>query len=370
MKQFLRNITISGFTIILFFSCAEKNNQTTNDMKNKSQRGLADTIGFAISEAQVEAVVKMAEAKEAKSLQREKMEFSQPFIAGITPHDDYIYAGQVYVHIMNKIKAKRIILFGVAHKARKWQVKDKMIFDDFKIWKGPYGPVAVSGLRKDIIRQLPASSYLISNKYQAEEHSLEALIPLLQYYNRDVEIVPILIPYMNWEKMADLTLVLAKEVSAICKKNNWELGKDLGFLISNDCCHYGDQDWGGKNFASFGCEIGGYQQAMAREQQIIDRFLTGAIEPQRLKNMLYTLVEEKDVYQYKITWCGRFAVPFGLNFLYHLTSMLHTTHLQGELLKYGTSVGLGELPLKNTGLGLTAVSNLHHWVGYAAVGFR
>ena len=46
----------------------------------------------------------------------------------------------------------------------------------------------------------------------------------------------------------------------------------------------------------------------------------------------------------------------------------------GHLLRYGTSLSEAEVPVseatREAGLGYTAPSNLHHWVGYAAVGYR
>ena len=47
---------------------------------------------------------------------------------------------------------------------------------------------------------------------------------------------------------------------------------------------------------------------------------------------------------------------------------------EGTLLRYGTSLSEPELPVsaqaREGGLGYTAPSNFHHWVGYAAVGYR
>lgn len=228
----------------------------------------------------------------------------------------------------------------------------------------------VCKLREQILKSLPKDYYLISNEYQSEEHSLEALIPFLQYYNRDVEIVPILVPYMNWERMDSLSIKMAEVLGKIIKVNDWELGKDIGFLISTDCCHYGDQDWGGKNYAPFGCDLLGYKKTIDREYDLIYNHLSGSIEPNRLHRLLYRLVDKSDIHQYKITWCGRFSVPFCVDFLHRLTQCLRIQLLDGHLLRYGTSVSLGELPIRNLGLGSTAPSNLHHCVGYCAMGFR
>lgn len=333
-------------------------------------RGLADTVGFSRTADQIEAVVRFSEALEADSLAVEVERFPEPWIAGIAPHDDHIYAGQVYVHVMRQIRAKRVILLGVAHRAWKWGVEDRLIFDAFEKWRGPYGPVRVSDVREAILDRLPADCFLVSNDCQSEEHSLEGLIPFLQYYNRDVEIVPILVPYMEWERMDTLASLLAGVVGELVEANGWVLGKDLAFLISTDCVHYGDEGWDGKDYAPFGADETGYRKAVEREYDLIQNHLVGPIRPERLLSLLYRLVDEADVHEYRITWCGRFSIPFGLDFLYHLTQSLGRPPLSGHLLRYGTSVELGKLPVEALGLGVTAPNTLRHWVGYCAVGYE
>ncbi|HOW89458.1 MAG TPA: AmmeMemoRadiSam system protein B, partial [Elusimicrobiales bacterium] len=62
----------------------------------------------------------------------------------ISPHDDYAYTGYLYPAILKNLKAKTIILLGVAHKARQLGLEDQLIFDSFSFWKAPCGDVPVS----------------------------------------------------------------------------------------------------------------------------------------------------------------------------------------------------------------------------------
>jgi len=354
--------------LMLFFvlsSCTKKGSGQKSDM-----RGLADTVGFALNPEQIEAVVAKSVDLERDSLNAEKKLFTEPWIGGICPHDDHVYAGRVYVHLLQNVKAKRIILFGVGHKAWRWGVKDKMIFDDFKLWRGPYKPVHVmTKFRKQIISALDTSFYLVSNKFQTEEHSIEGIVPFLQYYNKDVEILPIIIPYMQWSRMDSLAGALSAIVSKLIIEKGWQPGKDIAFIISNDCVHYGDEGWGGKNFASFGCDEKGFKNAVKREYGIINSYLAGEIEQPRLEKFLYTMVE-KDLFTYKIPWCGRFSVPFGLDFMYHIAKDMKHAPLKGTLLRYGTSYNLGRMDIGMDKPGVTAPRSLHHWVGYAAIGYK
>ena len=64
---------------------------------------------------------------------------------------------------------------------------------------------------------------------------------------------------------------------------------------------------------------------------------------------------------------------FGLEVLRKTVDRLGEPVPVGHLLRYGTSLSEAELPVsretRDAGLGYTAPSNLHHWVGYAAIGY-
>ena len=340
----------------------------------EKRRGLADTVGYAHKQDQVEAVARMCDSLESDYLREKLTEYgSNPeslWIAGVCPHDDYIYAGRVYADIIRNVTAKHVLLFGVAHRARNYNLEEKLIFDSYEEWRGPYGPVPVSPLRNTLLERLPPSDYTIHNEMQSVEHSVEGLIPFLQFYNHDVQIVSILVPYMNWEKLDEISRNLARVLSTIITENQFVLGQDVAFLCSNDCVHYGDQGWGGKNYAPFGADIKGYEQAVERDLNLIDQYLIRQLESEKLRDFFFQLVDQDDVRKYKITWCGRFSVPFGLNCIQYLMNDLQHPPLTGYLLRYDTSVAAGELPLKDFGLGTTAPSNLRHWGGYCAIGYR
>ena len=92
-----------------------------------------------------------------------------------------------------------------------------------------------------------------------------------------------------------------------------------------------------------------------------------------MHGLLDTLVEPDDL-GYRLPWCGRFSVPFGLEVLRKISLATEGRAPTGELLSYGTSLTGPELPVsaaaREGGLGYTAPSNFHHWVGYAAVGYQ
>ncbi|MBN2430003.1 MAG: AmmeMemoRadiSam system protein B, partial [Acidobacteria bacterium] len=284
---------------------------------------------------------------------------------------DYGYAGRLYQLVMPRITAKRVIIFGVFHKARVFECRDRLVFDDFRTWRGPFGAIPVSDLRAAIIQQLDSTDYIISNDMHTVEHSVEAVVPWLQAYNPDVEIVPVLVPYMEWPTLQTLSDRLSAALADICRRNGWEPGRDLAVVVSCDAVHYGDEGWGDSNYAAFGTDVLGYQQAVQRDRNIAEQLLSGPITPDKLHDFLYTCVAERDVTHYQVTWCGRFSVPLGLDVARRLVRLLADRPLTGYLLDYGTSVSESTLDLSAAeGMGFTAPNNFHHFVGYAAMGYR
>jgi AmmeMemoRadiSam system protein B len=264
-----------------------------------------------------------------------------------------------------------VIVFGVFHRARLFDCRDRLVFDSFAEWHGPYGPVRVSPVRDEILRGLPEGDYLVDNDMQMVEHSVEALIPFLQAYNREVEIVSILVPYMDWDTIDRLATRFSDVLAKIAKDRGWKLGRDICLISSCDAVHYGDSGWGGKNYAEFGTDAAGYGAAVERDRRLAGDYLSGPVDRSKLRDFLYRCVDPGDVTDYEITWCGRFSVPFGLNVASRVAEKTESRSLEGALFDYGTSVSEASLDVEGLGrLGATAPNNLHHWVGYAAIGYR
>jgi AmmeMemoRadiSam system protein B len=336
-------------------------------------RGQLDTVGFVVDPAQAEDVVQRARELESAAITARDSELGTSaengFVGGVCPHDDHLYAAPVYVHLTERITAPRVILIGVFHKARLWDLEGVLVFDSFASWHGPWGPVPVDPLRDEIIQALAGESVIISNTMHCREHSIEAIVPFLQTHGRGTSIVPILVPYAGWERLAELADELATAIAWAMNRHQWRLGRDLAVVISSDAVHYGDDF----DHAPFGTDADAYERAVARDQDLVRRHLEGPLEADKLRALLHALVDPDDLRSYRIPWCGRFSVPFGLELLRQLAAKTGQSTPVGHLLRYGTSLSEAELPVssatREAGLGYTAPSNFHHWVGYAAVGY-
>lgn len=62
----------------------------------------------------------------------------------------------------------------------------------------PHGSVTVSATREGLMAALPKDIYQVHAEGQRIEHSIEAIMRLLGYYNKDMDIVPIVAPYMSF----------------------------------------------------------------------------------------------------------------------------------------------------------------------------
>jgi AmmeMemoRadiSam system protein B len=345
------------------------------DNQSMNLRGLADIVGFAHRADQMDEVMRRLRElypERAGGVQVPGGTRSRkPWRVALSPHDDYAYVGDLYPALLERVMAKTVVLFGVAHKARTLGLENQLLFDSFSNWRGPYGDVTVSPIRDEIVATLPDGLFQVNDKMQEIEHSVEAIVPFLQYYNREVEIVSILVPHMPYDRMQELALPLASAIGSAAEKRGWKWGEDYAIVISTDAVHYGDEDWGGKNYADFGTGPEGYRQAVEHERRIIGECLAGDLDPQALRKFADFTIQPDDYREYRWTWCGRYSVPCGLLTAWHLQQFLREAPLHGTLVGYGTSVdGRPHVPVDDLGMGVTAPANLRHWVGYASVGYE
>ena len=342
--------------LIVFESCIYNSQNKTLKIRN-----MVDTIGFAHLDWQMDSI--MARLNTSEKLDK-------VWRVAITPHDDYAYVGNLYPEVLHGIKAKTIIFFGVAHKARNFNLENKIIFDSFDAWSAPYGNVMISDIRNELISKLPDSLFIIHDEMQSVEHSLEALVPFLQYYNREVEIIPILVPYMSFDKMQQIAGAFANNLSEIMKDKKLNWGKDVAIVISTDAVHYGDENWGGKNYAPYGTDSLGLIQARNHEMEIINNCLVDEITTDKIQKFIHYTVQDSDYKEYKWTWCGRYSVPFGLLAASELDKLSNGSGLNGTFIGYSNSIDHPVLKVDDLKMGTTAPANSHHWVGYAAVGYE
>ncbi len=357
--MFVRLISGLFLSCLIFFSC--KNKKINSSILNTRQ--LIDTVGFTQYNWQFDSIVARIEPSD-------KATSNSVSKAVICPHDDYAYAAGLYSKTLEEIKAKTIILIGVAHRARNFNLENKLVFGSFDTWKSNDNTIHVSPLRDSIINKLPKDIFIVHDSMMALEHSLEAINPFLLRNNKKIEIIPILIPYITFENMNLYSNKLSQVVYKIMKNNKLSYGKDLAIVISNDAVHYGNTDWGGSNLAPFGVDSIGNNRAKQKDLEIINTCLIDTITVDKIKDFNFYTVKKDDFKEYNWVWCGRYSVPFGLLFANKLNVLINNQALSGEFIDYRSSYPGNHIEVEDLGMGYTAPANRSHWVAYAGIKYK
>ena len=342
---------------LLLLSCNREN------LKTRHVRQLIDTVGFTQYNWQFDSIL-------SRIAPADKIPAVESYKAVICPHDDYAYAAGLYAKTLSGIKAKTVFLIGVAHKAKKFGLQDKLIFGDYDAWKCNDDEIPVSDLRDSILKRLPSSTYVVHDSMMQLEHSLEAINPFLKHQVKDVKIIPVLVPYMRFEDMEKFADQLAGEVYAIMKNKRLSFGKDVAIVISNDAIHYGNTDWGGSDLAPFGVDSAGNAKARAKDKFIIENYLKGELNTKKIKEFNETTVKKDDYKAYQWTWCGRYSVPFGLLFANKLNERIYNFPLKGYPVDYRFSYPAKHIKVNDLNMGTTAPAKPSHWVAYVGMWYR
>ncbi|MCG9971075.1 AmmeMemoRadiSam system protein B [Christiangramia crocea] len=354
-----------NFFLIFFFSFFAQNSvaQYSSSHDSFPVREFHDSIGFAKHAWQMDSIISRID-------DADKTPVKEVYKTVISPHDDYSYAAGLYLKTLSGIKANTVVLIGVAHRARNYELQDKLIFGSYEAWEAPYGKVEISPLRDRLLEKIPGESFVVHNDMMQLEHSLEAIVPFLQHQNQYIKILPLLVPYMRFEDMQRFSDMLAKTLSEIMQEEGLNYGKELALVISNDAIHYGSEDWGGSNLAPFGTDKKGNKKAHQKDRRIIDETLKDQLSEEKIDAFNKYTVQEDDYKEYKWTWCGRYSVPFGLLFANKLNRLINNEDLQGKMVDYRSSLRNEHIPVKDLGMGTTAPSKPTHWVAYLGMAYQ
>jgi AmmeMemoRadiSam system protein B len=356
--KLLRKVFGSLILLAAVYGCKSG---SSGDISTIKVRQLVDTVGFARYSWQMDSIM--------ARLDRDgwKRSSGSPWKMVICPHDDYTYVGKLYPEILSNVKAKNLILIGVAHKAASLGIENVLVFDSYSGWKGPWDTISISPAREDLLEILGERYSTINDSLQSVEHSLEALIPFLQFFNKEISIIPILVPAMSPERMNECGRALADAIRTVAERKEWEWGRDFAIVATTDAVHYGNEDWGGNNYAYFGCDEEGNEKAANHENEIVCNCFNGIITPEKIRLFNSYTLDSTDFHKYKWTWCGRYSLPVAMYTCYYLR--LPET-INSEVIGYSSSITGKHVLVDDLGLGRTAIATTCHWVGYAAFGYK
>jgi MEMO1 family protein len=331
-------------------------------LHSQTVRPVKDNVGFCWSGPEMDSLLRFLSSVPADS------GFATTnLIGGISVHDDYLYAGKVYFPLYKLIRTKEVVIFGVTHGSVKKEMgalSNILILDEFDKWRGPYKDVEISQLREIIKSKLPPGTFIVSNKAQTIEHSIEALIPFLQSFNREIKITPVMVTQMSFGKMDSLSTILSGIIVNYIRERNLIPGKDIFFLISNDADHYG-QDF---NNSPYGLDLSAHEEGTKNDLRIVGRYINRNIDEIDLTGLSKEIWPDSLGKKEIPLWCGRYPIVFGLLTTMKTAELLGFKGISGKLFKYSDSYTEKILPVKNTSMGITAPFSLKHWVGWFTAG--
>jgi AmmeMemoRadiSam system protein B len=325
-------------------------------------RGRIDSTGYALHASQMAKVWELSTSPPAPD---SLGPVPAPGVAAvICPHDDFSFAGRVYRRVLPLVTARTVVLIGVFHGYRRFGEHDRLVFDPYRLWTAPDGPVPVSALRAALLARLPREDWTQDSTAHDAEHSLEPLVCWLRHIHPDLEIVPIIVPASHFDRLETLADHLAAALEAEMAARHWQLGRDLAIAISADGIHYGP-DFKQAAFGEGG--VAAYQQAVAKDHALLGGPLRGPLTVAGIRALYGTFVDPDHPDDYRWTWCGRFSVPLGLLTLERLAR--GAGGATGHPVAYATSISGPELGLRDIGMSPSSPSNLYHFVGYPGAAF-
>jgi len=147
----------------------------------------------------------------------------------VSPHAGYIYSGPVSGAVISRIKFKdTFIIIGPNHTG----VGKPLSIMTQGTWKTPLGEVEIDS---ELGKQILASSILMEEDQRAHqyEHSIEVQLPFLQYFKRDIKLVPIVLGYSTGTTYKEIGGEIAKAIK--------DLNKEVVIIASSDMTHYEPQ---------------------------------------------------------------------------------------------------------------------------------
>ncbi len=152
-------------------------------------------------------------------------------ICVVSPHAGFVYSGPVAGAVFSSVQLPdRYVVLGPSHRG----IQSRLAIMKQGAWETPFGEVPVdSRLAEHILHHSEGISE--DPPAHRDEHSLEVQLPFIQYFKKEVSIVPICIaPQASYEDLEDLGIAVAKGIR--------DAEDEVMIVASTDMSHYVDQE--------------------------------------------------------------------------------------------------------------------------------
>ncbi|HEK86691.1 MAG TPA: AmmeMemoRadiSam system protein B [Candidatus Aminicenantes bacterium] len=148
----------------------------------------------------------------------------------VSPHAGYEYSGPVAAAVYSAvIIPETVVILAPAHH----QINSLFALYDSGSWLTPLGQVPIEERLSEL---LVGETQLITRDREAhrKEHSIEVQVPFLQYFQKNLSLVPILVSYQaNYESLAELGQAISRAVI--------NFDRPVLLVASTDMSHYVSQ---------------------------------------------------------------------------------------------------------------------------------
>jgi len=176
---------------------------------------------YPASSSQLKAMIEMFVDEKA---QKEEV------IGLVSPHAGYVYSGAVAGAAISRVKFKdTFIIMGPNHTGRG---KSFSIMTEGS-WKTPLGEVEIDS---ELAKKLVTITRYLQEDHLAHqyEHSIEVQLPFLQYFKKDIKLVPIVLGFASGANYKEIGKEIARAIR--------ETGKEVVLMASSDMTHYEPQE--------------------------------------------------------------------------------------------------------------------------------
>lgn len=152
-------------------------------------------------------------------------------ISVVSPHAGFEYSGPVAGAVFSSVHLPDIfVILGPSHRS----MQSRIGIMKEGVWETPLGHAQIESRLAELIMK---NSQLISEDESAHlsEHSLEVQLPFIQFFKKDISIVPLCISYhVPYENLEELGKAISQGIK--------DFDKEVMIVASTDMSHYVSQE--------------------------------------------------------------------------------------------------------------------------------
>ncbi len=209
---------------------------------------------------------------------------------GIVPHAGWVFSGELCGMLFNEIHSRQqvdtFVLFGANHSVNSYS---HMVYDVGQ-WASPLGTIDIDQEYAAALVELADGLLHANCQAHSQEHSLEVLIPFIQYLFPEAKIVPIMVqPLETAVKVGELAAEITSRYT----------DRKIIAIGSTDLTHYGP--------SYYNTPMGTGPEALAWAKNANDRQMTDLICQMRYDRVVSTAQEHKNA-------CGAGAIAATMSY--------------------------------------------------------